>query len=316
MTTVAAPPVGAQPDGSGLDGRPLAEPPIEPPPFDLEGAGVLSGWADLATALTAEQVDPYQVGFAAAGAGLDTLGAVLHPFDALLQAGLGWLVEHVAFLREPLDALAGDPDAVLGQARHWDQVAGELRAAAVGYRAADVPGWDGAAAAGYRRSADGLAQALSAGAEQADLLSRLILATGAAVGTVRALIRDAVADFVASVVQYLLAASTLAFLTAGGSLGGLVVAVVVRALEVAQHIARRVQQLVDALIAAGGAAARIGSALRRAGARIREAEPALRASAEALHRAAESSPTPLVIESGKQLTDATQRREAWRKAQP
>ena len=55
---------------------------------------------------------------------------MLHPFDALLQAGLGWLVEHVAFLREPLDALAGDPDAVLAQARHWDQVAGELRAAA------------------------------------------------------------------------------------------------------------------------------------------------------------------------------------------
>jgi adenine/guanine phosphoribosyltransferase-like PRPP-binding protein len=90
----------------------------------------------------------------------------------------------------------------------------------------------------------------------------------------------------------------------------------VRALEVAQHIARRVQQLVDALIAAGGAAARIGSALRRAGARIREAEPALRASAAALHRAAESSPTPLVTESGKQLTDATQRRDDWRKAQP
>ena len=96
--------------------RPVAE-------FDLEGAGVVSSWAELAAALTAEQVDPHQVGFAAAGAGLDTLGAVLHPFDALLQAGLGWLVEHVAFLREPLDALAGDPDAVLAQARHWDRVA-------------------------------------------------------------------------------------------------------------------------------------------------------------------------------------------------
>lgn len=316
MTTVATPPVGAHIAEAGLDGRPLADPPVEPPPFDVEGAGVVSSWADLAAALTAEQVDPYQVGFAAAGAGLDTLGAVLHPFDALSQAGLGWLLEHVAFLREPLDALAGDPDAVLAQARHWDQVAGELRAAASGYRAFDVPGWDGAAAAGYRQAADGMAQALSAGAEQADLLSRLILATGAAVGTVRALIRDAIADFVATVVQYLLAASTLAFLTAGGSLGGLVVAVVVRALEVAQHLARRVQQLLDALTAAGGATGRIGTALRRAGEQIREAEPALRASAEALHRGAESSPTPLIIESGKQLTDATQQRDTWPEPQP
>lgn len=316
MTTVAAPPVGAHVDGSGLDGRPPTDPPVEPPPFDVEGAGVLSSWADLAAALTAERVDPYQVGFAAAGAGLDTLGAVLHPFDALMQAGLGWLLEHVAFLREPLDALAGDPDAVLAQARHWDRVAGELRAAASGYRGAEVPGWDGAAAAGYRRATEDLAQALGAGAEQADLLSRLILATGAAVGTVRALIRDAVADFVAAVVQYLLAAGTLAFLTAGGSLGGLVVAVVVRALEVAQHIARRVQQLLDALVAAGGAAGRIGAAIRRTGEQIREAEPALRASAEALHRGAEASPAPVIIETGKQLTDATQVRDSWPEPQP
>ena len=101
---------------------------------------------------------PSGSGFAAAGAGLDTLGAVLYPFNALLRAGLGWLFEHIAFLREPLDALAGDPDAVLAQARHWDRVAAELRAAAADHRATTVPDWHGAAADGYRQAVDELAR--------------------------------------------------------------------------------------------------------------------------------------------------------------
>ena len=129
MTSLAEAPVGA-----------VAEPPTTEA---VDGAGVVSSWADLLAALSAEQVDAERVCFAAAGAGLDTLGAALYPFNALLRAGLGWLLEHIAFLREPLDALAGDPDAVLAQARHWDRVAAELRAAAADHRASTVPDWQG-----------------------------------------------------------------------------------------------------------------------------------------------------------------------------
>jgi hypothetical protein len=296
MTLVADPPNG---------------PEAAPPQFDAEGAGVVSSWADLAAALTAERVDPAQVGFTAAGAGLDTLGVLLHPFDGLLQAGLGWVIEHVGFLREPLDALAGDPDEVLAEARRWDLVAVELRAVAGDFRAATVPGWEGAAATNHRRAVDDLAAALSAGADQAAALSRLVLATGAAVGTVRALIRDTIVDFVSAVVQYLLAAGTLAFLTAGGSLASVVLTVVVRALEVAEDIARRVRQLLDVLVAAGDAAGRIGTALQRTAERVRRVEPALRATGDSLYRSADATGAPLFIEAGKQLTDASQARNSW-----
>jgi hypothetical protein len=291
---------------------PVTPPSPGPAPVSaLEGAGVFSSWADLSAALGAEDLDPAAITFTAAAAGLDTLAAALHPFDALLAAGLGWLIEHIEFLHEPLDALAGDPAEVLAQARSWQHVADELRATAADYRAATVPGWDGAAAESYRHSVDELVGALGEASGQAQALSRLILATGAGVGTVRALIRDAIADFLATVLHYLLAASTLAFLTAGGSLATLVLTVVVRALELAQDICRRIRLLLDMLAAAGGTAGRISEAMRQAATRIRAAEPGLRVAGETVTRSSTAAHAPAIIEAGKQVTGAARERDGW-----
>ena len=269
-----------------------------------DGAGVVSSWADLEAAVSAERIEPPRVVFAAGGAGLDTLGAVLSPFDALLRAGFGWLVEHVGFLREPLDALAGEPSEIHAQAARWDGVSAELRSVAAGYRAVrEVPGWVGAAADGHRHAVEELVSALDTQAEQAGALSRLILTTAAAVGTARALIRDAVADFAAALLQYLLAASALALLSGGGSLATVLLTVVVRALEVARWIGERIRRLLQLLDEAGGAAGRIAAAMREAAEGIGAAGPSLRAQAEELHRAAGRAHAVELVEAGKQLSD-------------
>ena len=281
------------------------------PTSATEGAGVVSSWADLGSALGAEHVDAGQVAVAVADAGLDTLGVALHPFDGLAQAGFGWLIEHVEFLREPLDALAGDPAEVIAQARGWHRVAVELRSAAAEHRAAPVAGWAGIAADGYRGSAEALAAAMEAEAEQAAELSQLVLATGAGVATVRALIRDAIADFLATVLQYLLAAGTLAFLTAGGSLATVVLTIVSRALQLAETICRRLRQALDALAAAGGAAGRIGAAMQQAVDGARAAAPGARAVAEVVDRSAADVGAPIVVEAGTQFTGAAQQRREW-----
>ena len=313
MTSVALPLDTLPPDTPSAYGPPPETrpsdigPSVGSAPSPTEGAGVVSSWADLAAALGSEQIEPTQVTFCAAAAGLDTLGAVLHPFDSLLQAGIGWLIEHIDFLREPLDMLAGDPAEVLAQSSTWERVATELRTVAAEHRAAvPVPGWEGTAASAYHRAVGELAAALDTGADQAAALSGLILATGAGVGTVRALIRDAITEFLALVLEYLLAAGTLAFLTAGGSLATLVLTVVVRALEVAEDICRRIRTLLEALAAAGGAAGRISASMLRTAERIRIAEPAVRAAAEAFDRAAGEARAPVVIEAGKQLTSTDQ----------
>jgi uncharacterized protein YukE len=276
-----------------------------------EGAGALSSWADLADAAAAEHPDAGEIAFCAAAAGLDSLGAVLHPFDALLGAGFGWLVEHVEFLREPLDVLAGDPGRIAAEAQTWHNVAGELRSAAAGYRAAAVPGWHGAAAEAYRGDVGELTASMNTAAGHADVLADLVLATGAAVGTVRAVVRDAIAEFLAVVVEYLLAAGALAVLTAGGSLGAMVATVVVRATELAEAICGRLAELLDALSAAGTAAGRAAEAMRAATARVRSAAPGLRVAGEAFERAAADAHAPVFVEAGKQATGAAQERGTW-----
>jgi hypothetical protein len=231
----------------------------------LEGAGVLSSYADLADALGAEHVDPTQVAFAAAGAGLDTLGFVADPLDSLLTAGVGWLIEHVDFISEPLDAVAGDPNEIREQAAAWQLVSAELAAVATELRrVSDVVAgdWDGSAADQYALATERCSAALDrAGADAAEL-SGLVLATGAAVGTVRALIRDTLAGFIAKVVQWVLAALAASVATAGFSLAALIAAVVEQAVSVARSCVQRISALLDLLDEAGANAARLGAAVR------------------------------------------------------
>ncbi|OLT09778.1 hypothetical protein BJF78_06110 [Pseudonocardia sp. CNS-139] len=175
--------------------------------------------------MSADHVDPMQVAFTATGAGLDMLGTIADPLGSLMEAGIGWLIEHVDFLSEPLDALAGDPDAVLAQAQAWHTVSVELGATAAGYRAAGGPaGWDGAAAGAYAAAAAGCVDRLERAARDAEQLANVVVTTGAAVGTVRSLVRDLIAKFLSNVIQWVVAALGAATVTAGFSLAALVAA--------------------------------------------------------------------------------------------
>jgi hypothetical protein len=54
--------------------------------------------------------------------GLSLIGAIMDPLQAVFAAGVGWLMEHVSFLREPLDKLMGDPHAIDGHAQSWHNI--------------------------------------------------------------------------------------------------------------------------------------------------------------------------------------------------
>lgn len=281
------------------------------PGFD--GAGVFSSWADLDKSLSREQVDPFEVTFAAAAAGLDTLDAVDDPLGALISAGIGWLIEHLWFLHEPLDALAGDPTQITAQAKTWNNVAEELRRVAAEHRAGamTIPGWEGDAREAYGRTVQEYTAALDSTADDAQRLSGLILTTGAGVGTVRSLIRDAIADFVTLVVEYFVVSAALALLTAGGSVGAFVTSVVVKAYHLATDIAQRISSLLDALHTAGGAAREISDAMRTTAATVRVGAHEGRAAARAISDAAEEAGLDKVFETGKQLAGAGQEQRGW-----
>ncbi len=244
--------------------------PAPPETVSLEGAGVFSSWADLNSAIGSGG-PPAQVAFAAAAAGLDTLGFVANPFEGLISAGAGWAMEHVAFLREPLDFLAGDPGAVLAVGQGWHAVAVELAAVAEERRAGvgaagsgSAAFWDGDAAGAYRLVTEGQAVQLATAAARADELAGLLVTTGATIGTVRSLVRDAIAEFVADMVTKLVVGGVVAALSGGVSLAAAVGWIVLDAIDLARRIAERISDLLTALAAAGGAAARVADGLRTA----------------------------------------------------
>jgi hypothetical protein len=219
----------------------------------FEGAGVLSSWKDIVTAGSAGELAA-----AATNAELATLGAVMNPLDALVGAGIGWLIEHVWFLHEPLDVLAGDPVQVTAHARTWENVSKAVVALAADYRA-DVDrltGWDGAAATAYRHAATDYVADLRQGARGAFDVSGQVLGAGATIGAVRALIRDVIADLVAELVTWGLRALALSVPSAGASLAAFTGWAVTRATVVAARVADRIAQLLDELTAAAARLAR------------------------------------------------------------
>jgi hypothetical protein len=299
--------MSAQPGANPLVVAPENE---DAQPLDnAEGAGFLSSWADLGSALSADQVDPAQVAYAAAGAGLDTLGAIENPLDALLSAGAGWLIEHVWFLHEPLDALAGDPTQITAQAHTWHNVGRELVAVAQDHRvaAASLGSWEGVASDGYRGAVDRFTGALDQAGRDAGRLADLILTTGAQVGTVRALIRDAIADFASTAIQTIVAAGIGALVTAGGALGVAAVRLVWMALDLADGIYRTVRKLLDVLTLAGGTAAQISGAIQQTAGAVQAARPRI----GEINDVADELPSGEVIEVGKQFTGAEQEQRTW-----
>lgn len=225
----------------------------------LEGAGVVSS---IAEARGSE--GPGQVAATLGGARLDVLGAMVTPLDALGAAGVGYLIEHLWFLHEPLDALAGDPAQITAQSRTWQNVSDELHRLAARHRGqvTGIEGWEGTTRDAYARSAGAYADRLDAAGAQAEELAALLLGTGVAVATERALIRDVIAEFVWHLVEWFLAVALPAVFTAGAALAAYVTLAVLRGLELAERLARRVAQLLDALSASAASAGALAARFR------------------------------------------------------
>ncbi|MGE3286054.1 MAG: hypothetical protein AB7J32_08115, partial [Pseudonocardia sp.] len=216
-----------------------------------EGAGVVSSWHDVAEAVGDGNFGAFN--WALAGATLDTIGAAMDPLGELAGAGVGWLIEHVSFLHEGLDALAGDPIRIEDEARTWEAVAARLQE--VGSRHVSglvaVADWQGAAADAYRESAYALAFALDRTAERADEAASVVLESGVTVATVRALVRDVIAGVVGDLIAAAITAGLAAVFTAGGSVAGFLAWTVAYAAKTAAAIADVIATLLKRL---GGAA--------------------------------------------------------------
>jgi len=168
----------------------------------LDGAGILQDFwdagADCVDGKWAEGL--LNAGFGAAG----VAEFVADPIAGLASAGVGWLIEHVSFLREPLDWVVGDQAALEDMASTWgniskemDSVGEDLTKDVEGY----APGWQGDGADAYRAFAKDRAATYAGVAKGANAMSTLVGFCKTILGVVRTIIRDLISECVAKLIS-------------------------------------------------------------------------------------------------------------------
>ncbi|SEP45545.1 WXG100 family type VII secretion target [Amycolatopsis saalfeldensis] len=212
------------------------------------GAGILN---DVASTITdARNGDWLNFGVDVATDGLDLLGAAMDPLGTLASAGVGWLIEHISFLKEGLDQLAGNPEAVTAKATTWENVSKQLEQSAGQYEQAAAkvaPDFQGQGGQAYQDTAKGYAATLRGASGQAHAASIGMNVAAALVGTERGLIRDMISSFVGELIIKGLAALAASWCTFGGTIAAFIADTVVEGGILAEKIGTRIAKVVEQL---------------------------------------------------------------------
>lgn len=196
-----------------------------------------------------EDLDAFALAMDGVSVGLDVLSMAMNPLGELVKAGVGWLMENVDFIREPLELLTGNPDLVMQAAQTWNNIAAEMEAVAGDYQGAlsSTSGWEGDAAIAYRRLAMEYTSGLHDVAAQAKESARWITTGGMVVATARAIIFDIIATFISDVITRALLALASSWFTLGGSLAAFTASVFAEAALIMAKIQKKIGKLLGAI---------------------------------------------------------------------
>ena len=138
-------------------------------------------------------------GLATAATAADAAAAAIDPLGEALSAGVGWVIEHLSPLKDWLNELAGDSDAVAAAASTWTNIATKLNSCASDLdkvRSSRLAGQESLAVATFKtlqagsashlRMTGGVAGAISSGLTVASMIVRMV----------HDMVRDAIADII------------------------------------------------------------------------------------------------------------------------
>ncbi|UOZ06911.1 WXG100 family type VII secretion target [Amycolatopsis sp. WQ 127309] len=190
------------------------------------GAGIIDTGNFLASSIRNEQdhdrtVVAAQIGIAAGTLVLDVASVALDPLGKLFAAGVGWLIEHVHFLRIPLDMLAGNPPEIRLMAEQLHKQAENVRNAAADLTARTrrvTDEWQGEAAESFTHTTDSLLDRMGKSGEALDTAGYVVETTMAVIAALRALIRDIIASVIGEILAIMVVALATASLTFGASI--------------------------------------------------------------------------------------------------
>lgn len=225
------------------------------------GAGMVDTIAGLVKAANTQDegaIAAYSVGLA-----FDVVGAVLNPLGAVIGAGVGWLIDHIAFLREPLDLLMGDNIAIRQETEKLKEDAQKYEGIASSHLDAlkKLDGWNGEAADRFRASMAQVAKEIEAIGSAVNASAKLMGTMGACVTAVRALVRDIIAMVIGNLIGGALIAAGLAPFTFGASIVAFVGVAVATAVEALARILRHITSLKSVLSSSAKSTDDLGTAL-------------------------------------------------------
>ena len=162
-----------------------------------------------------------EIGLAVTSTALDTVAMALDPLSKLTAAGLGWLIEHIKFLRTPLDMLAGDPPEIARTAEQVHEFAADIRNAASDMTRASrtaTEQWSGPAADAFGNTMAVHQHRLDVVGETVDTVGYVVETSMALIAALRNLIRDMITTVLGDIVSTMLVALATAPFTFGASL--------------------------------------------------------------------------------------------------
>ncbi|WP_439659016.1 hypothetical protein ACSHWB_42660 [Lentzea sp. HUAS TT2] len=187
--------------------------------------------------------------FNAIGAASATVMFAIDPLGSIIGAGVGWLIEHVSFLRDALNQLMGNPEEIQANVEANKARAAELRVLAEDHKSglATFDGWTGASSERFKASMDNMSHELDDLANAVESKAKIVAIMGMLVTVLRDIVRDLIAQLIGSLIAGALIAAAMMIPTFGTSIavfGGFAVG---KAVALGVNIASRVARVVAAL---------------------------------------------------------------------
>ncbi|WP_154697617.1 hypothetical protein [Lentzea guizhouensis] len=227
----------------------------------FSGAGMLDTIMGLKKAV--DDNDKAAIAAYSVGLAFDVVGAALNPLGAVIGAGVGWLIDHIAFLREPLDLLVGDNIAIRQETEKVKEDAKQYEGIATAHLDAlkKLDGWIGQTADNFRASMAQVAKEMEAIGSSIHSSAKLMATMGACVTAVRSLVRDIIAMVIGNLIGGALIAAGLAPITFGASIVAFVGVAVATAVQAVSRIMNHVTKLKSVMSSSAKSADDLGEAL-------------------------------------------------------
>lgn len=190
---------------------------------DLAGGGLAESIAESIQSLHREHVNLGEVTLNVAVVGLDTLGIMANPVEALATSAISFIIEHLKPFRDVLDWTTGDPDGVQSAVERWNTVAADL------YRLGDdhrksatklAPTWSAGDSASFSNGNEVInfrADQIHGASMACIALAEQTASSGTWVAAARGIIRDIIAAYVWDQLKKAAVKLPFGLLTAGAS---------------------------------------------------------------------------------------------------